>query len=665
MTDATPPHRAIIESISPQVDGGRFAVKRVAGQRVTVSARIFTEGADRVAGVLCHRVAGAEAWQETPLQPLGNDRFEATFAVPQVGRYEYTLRAWVDAFLSWRDALERKARARQDVRLELAEGAELVGSAAQRARRDEPATAAWLAEQAETLAAGGDPQDRVRLAVSEDLLATMVRCPDRSRETDEAPVLPLEAERERAGFGAWYEFFPRSCAAEPGRHGSFRDAEARLEYAASMGFDVVYLPPIHPIGTTHRKGPNNRLRVEPGDPGSPWAIGAGEGGHKAVHPELGSLADFDRLVAKARELGLEIALDLAFQCSPDHPYLAKHPEWFRWRPDGSIQYAENPPKKYQDIVPIHFETPAWRELWQELRSVVLFWAEHGVRIFRVDNPHTKPFAFWEWLIREVRTAHPDVLFLSEAFTRPAVMARLAKLGFSQSYTYFTWRNTRWEITEYLTQLTGTELREYFRPNFFANTPDILHEYLQAGGRAAFEVRLVLAATLSGSYGIYGPPFELCVGEAVPGTEEYLDSEKFQLRHWDLDAAHGIRELVALVNRIRRENPAFRSTNNLRFCPVDNEALIAYLKWSDDREDLVLVVVNLDPHHARSGWVELPLHELGIDPERPFQMHDLLGQGRYLWNGPRNFVALDPTAMPAQIFRVRRRVRNEHDFDYYL
>jgi starch synthase (maltosyl-transferring) len=491
----------------------------------------------------------------------------------------------------------------------------------------------------------------------------MAAWPDRRLEARSHP-LRVDVERERAAVGAWYELFPRSCSPVPGRHGTLRDCQERLAYVAAMGFDVVYLPPIHPIGRTHRKGPNNAPSGSPGDPGSPWAIGAAEGGHDAVHPELGTLADFDRLQARARELGLEIALDLAFQCSPDHPWVAKHAEWFRRRPDGAIQYAENPPKKYQDIYPLDFEGEGAAELWEELRSVVRFWIDRGVRIFRVDNPHTKPFAFWEWLIREIRADHPDVVFLAEAFARPAVMKRLAKLGFSQSYTYFTWRNTKHELVSYLTELTGTELREYLRPNLFANTPDILHEYLQTGGRPAFQVRLVLAATLAGSYGIYGPPFELCVGEAVPGTEEYLHSEKYELRHWDLERPDSLRELITRLNGIRRESPALR-TGELQFLLVDNPELIAYARVAPDAEEVIVVVANLNPRLAHAGWLELPLAQLGLDAERSYQMDDLLGGTRWLWHGPRNYVRLDPGALPAHVFRLRRRVRTERDFDYWL
>jgi starch synthase (maltosyl-transferring) len=478
-------------------------------------------------------------------------------------------------------------------------------------------------------------------------------------------VLQVVVERERARFGSWYEMFPRSAGHDATRSATFREAAERLPEIAAMGFDVLYLPPIHPIGTTHRKGPNNTLQANPGDPGSPWAIGSEAGGHMEIEPGLGTLEDFDRFLAAAEKVGLEIALDVAFQCSPDHPYVREHPEWFRHRPDGSIKYAENPPKKYQDIYPFDFECEAWESLWQELRDVVLFWAQRGVRIFRVDNPHTKTLGFWEWLIESVRTRFPDAVFLSEAFTRPKVMRHLAKRGFSQSYTYFTWRNTKQELTEYLTELTQTKVREYLRPNLFANTPDILHEYLQFGGRAAFQIRLVLAATLGASYGIYGPPFELCVGDAVSGTEEYQDSEKYQIRVWDRERPGNIQSFIRRVNQIRRDNPALQEDWSLRFHPVENEQLLFFSKCTPDRSNVVLVVVNLDPHHTQSGWVHLPLAALGLPEHESYQAHDLLSDGRFLWHGPSNFVSLEPHSSPAHIFRMRRKVKTERDFDYYL
>jgi starch synthase (maltosyl-transferring) len=477
-------------------------------------------------------------------------------------------------------------------------------------------------------------------------------------------------DRERARFSSWYEFFPRSTGRD-GRHGTFRDAERRLKYVAGMGFDVVYLPPIHPIGTTFRKGKNNNPEAEPGDVGSPWGIGGEAGGHKDIHPDLGTPEDFRRFVARARELNLEVALDVAFQVSPDHPYVREHPEWFRKRPDGTIQYAENPPKKYQDIYPFDFDNEDWRGLWRELKSVFDHWLGEGIRIFRVDNPHTKPFAFWEWAIGEIKREHPDVIFLAEAFTRPKIMYRLAKLGFTQSYNYFPWRNTGPEIAEYFTELTQTGVRELFRPNLWPNTPDILTERLQVGGRAAFAQRLLLAATLGASYGIYGPAFELLEHRPKErGSEEYLDSEKYELRRWDLDSPDSLRELIALVNRIRRENPALQTDRTLRFHGSDNEHILVYSKTGggtgnsgDPGENAILVAVNLDPYHTHAAWVTLDLEALGIEPGQGFQVHDLLTGARYLWQGARNFVQLDPQ-QAAHVFRVRRRTRSEKDFDYF-
>jgi starch synthase (maltosyl-transferring) len=471
-------------------------------------------------------------------------------------------------------------------------------------------------------------------------------------------------DRERARFSTWYEMFPSSCAPKPGRHGTFRDCEERLPYIAAMGFDVLYLPPIHPVGHTHRKGKNNSPAAGRQEPGSPWAIGSEEGGHKAVNPLLGTLADFRRLIEKAREHSIEIALDIAFNCSPDHPYVKEHPTWFRWRPDGTVQYAENPPKKYEDTYPFNFETEDWQELWEELKSIVLFWIKQGVRIFRVDNPHTKPFAFWQWLIDEVKRDYPDVILLSEAFTRPKIMHHLARLGFSQSYTYFAWRNTKWELTQYFTKLTQTDVREYFRPHLWPNTPDILTECLQSGGRPAFMTRLVLAATLGASYGIYGPAFELCENRArEPGSEEYLDSEKYEIKQWDIDRPDSLRDLIAQVNRIRGENPALQSDWRLSFHHVDNEQLICYSKRTEDCKNIIVVVVSLDPQHKQSGWVELDLEALGLDPHQPYEVHDLLSDARYLWRGARNYVELNPQVVPAHVFRLRRRVGTEQDVGY--
>jgi len=522
-----------------------------------------------------------------------------------------------------------------------------------------------LEERAAALEGDAPQPERVEAALDDALAEAMSHVPDRWRATSAERALRLWVDRERARHGAWYEFFPRSAGPDPARSATFREAEGRLADIAAMGFDVVYLPPVHPIGRAHRKGPNNTLEAGPGDPGSPWAIGGAEGGHTAVEPGLGTLADFDHFVAAARGHGLEVALDIAFQCSPDHPWVREHPGWFRHRPDGTIKYAENPPKKYQDIYPLDFECEDWRGLWNALLDVVLFWVGHGVKIFRVDNPHTKPFRFWDWLIAEVHREHPDVVFLAEAFTRPRVMHRLAKGGFTQSYSYFTWRNHKQDLTEYFTELTQTPVREFMRPNLFANTPDILHEYLQTGGRAAFQARLVLAATLGATYGIYGPAFELCEARPVKvGSEEYLHSEKYEIKAWDHDRPGHIRDLVTRVNRARHAHPALQFDHRLRFHATDGERLICYSKTTPDLSDVVLVVVNLDPHNVQHGWVTLSLDDLGLTDGPAYEVHDLLADERYLWTGPRNYVRLDPAGIPAHVFAVRRRLPTERDFDYY-
>lgn len=647
--------RAVIEKLRPASDCGRFPVKRIVGERMTVEADVFTDGHDQIQAVVKYRKAGQRRWREVPMAPLGNDRWQGQFTVEEIDRYCYTVSAWVDPFLTWRSELPRRSGA-ADIRLALELGTQLLRQATARARAtDERRLNRW----AERLAADDELEARRALALDTDLLELMLRHADRSFASEYTPAQEVAVERERARCGAWYELFPRSF-------GGLRGAAEKLAYVSEMGFDVIYLPPIHPIGRSQRKGPNNALAAGPDDPGSPWAIGSPDGGHKSIHPELGSEADFDAFVATAARLGLEVALDIAFQCSPDHPYVREHPEWFSWRPDGTVQYAENPPKKYQDIYPFNFETDDWQALWRELLSVFLHWAERDVRIFRVDNPHTKPFPFWEWVIAEVRRRHPDAIFLAEAFTRPRVMHRLAKLGFSQSYTYFTWRNTKPELTAYALELAHTEGSEYFRPNLWPNTPDILSEYLQFGGRPAFITRLVLAATLSASYGIYGPAFEL--GEAQPrepNSEEYLDSEKYQLREWDLERPESLRDLITRVNRIRRENPALHLNRNLHFHEIDNEQLICYSKATADGENVVLVVANLDPHHRQGGWLTLSLNELGLSGDEPFQMHDQLGNLRLLWHGAHNYIDLDPGISPAHIFRLRRHLRTERDFSYYM
>ncbi len=664
MTEKTAIQRVIIDRVRPEIDSGRFPIKRTVGEKIKVRADIITDGHDAISGLLLFRHEGAARWQAALLKGFSNDKWKASFKVTELGRYVYTLCAWLDRFKSWRRDFAKRLEAGQDVAMDLPIGAALVEETLARAPAPQQA---WLAACAQELRSTRSQEPRARLALDPKLLARMERClPDRTQMTFYPKTLAVVVDPIKARFSAWYEMFPRSCSPTSGAHGTFADCEARLPYISAMGFDVLYLPPIHPIGTTHRKGRNNSPVCEPGDPGSPWAIGAAEGGHTAVHPELGTLEDFRKLVRRAESYGLDVAMDLAFQCSPDHPYVREHPEWFRRRPDGSIQYAENPPKKYEDIYPLHFECAESRALMDELLRVVRFWIEQGIRFFRVDNPHTKPFGFWEWLIGEVKRSHPDVIFLAEAFTRPKIMQRLAKLGFSQSYTYFAWRHTAWELKKYFSELTQTEVAEVFRPNLWPNTPDILTEYLQNGGRPAFAARLILAATLGANYGIYGPAFEVCEDRSrKPGSEEYLNSEKYEIRTWDIDSPDRLSELIARVNRIRHENPALHGDRSLRFHSVDNEQLICYSKHTADFSNVILTVVNLDPHHTHSGWLLLTLSELGLEADKPFQVHDLLSGARYLWNSDRNFIELNPRVMPAHIFRVRKKIRTEHDFDYFM
>jgi starch synthase (maltosyl-transferring) len=663
----------VVENIYPEVDAGRFPIKRTLDEQVIVSADVHADGHDLIAAALLFRRKGEAAWTEVPMTAAGNDRWTAAFTVTALGRYEYTVDGWIDRFGTWRHEVSKKFGAGQDVTSELLEGAKLVagtdaegaGAGAEGAGADAEGAGGFV-KGAGRFAGGADlitgsavaladtsvPGER-RMAVALDaaLQQAMSARADRSPATRYDRVLEVVVEPVLARYGAWYEMFPRSAGTDPSRSATFDEATGRLSYIAGMGFDVLYLPPIHPIGTSFRKGPNNTLEARAGDPGSPWAIGSDEGGHTAVEPGLGTLADFDRFVETARAHGLEIALDLAYQASPDHPYVKEHPEWFRQRPDGSIKYAENPPKKYQDIYPINFESDAWQALWRELKEVIAFWIGHGVKIFRVDNPHTKPYRFWEWALAEIKREHPDTIFLSEAFTRPKVMRLLAKTGFSQSYTYFTWRNTSAELTEYFTELTQTAVREYMRPNLFTNTPDILHEYLQHGGRPAFEIRLVLAATLGASYGIYSG-YELAENVPVrPGSEEYLDSEKYQIRARDYDDPNSLAERIARVNQVRREHPALQRDWGLRFHATDNPQLIAYSKRSEDGTDLVLTIVNLDPVNMQHGFVQLPVGDWGLGPHGAIEVTDLLSLERYFWRGEWNYVRLDPLSRTAHILAV--------------
>jgi starch synthase (maltosyl-transferring) len=641
---------AVIENLQPLVDGGRYPIKRVVGEDLVVEADIFKDGHDVVAAVLKWRILGKRHWRETPMTFVDNDRWRGVCTLYDTAIYEYTVEAWTDTFRGWQREFTAKFEADvSPLRSEAMEGAALLKAAAQRAH--DPADSARLRELSERMCtvANSEINDIARSRELEVLMATY---PDRSGATQYAPPPRVIVDRPAAQIGAWYEFFPRSAEGRGDRGSTFRDCLPRIDDVKAMGFDVIYFPPIHPIGHTNRKGRNNSITCEPGDPGVPWAIGSAAGGHKAVEPALGTLADFDWLQKEVRKRGMEIALDFAINCSPDHPYVKEHPDWFYKRPDGSIKYAENPPKKYEDIYPLNFRCENWRELWAEMKSIVLFWAEHGVRIFRVDNPHTKPVAFWEYLVTGVRDKYPDAVFLAEAFTRPKMMKALAKAGFTQSYTYFTWRNSKRELTEYFTELTQTEMSEYFRANLWPNTPDILPFVLQGGGRPAFMTRVVLAATLSTLYGIYSG-YELCESKALPDREEYLDSEKYQWKERDWNAQGNIKDWIARLNKIRKENRALQFYDNLRFYGADNDAILFYGKMTAARDNIIFVIVNLDPHRKQSAYVDVPSDQFGQMEGDIYQMHDLLSDARYIWRGRRNYVELDPEIQPAHIFRVRR------------
>jgi starch synthase (maltosyl-transferring) len=645
-----------IEAVQPELDGGQWPIKRVVGDVVEVSADIVKEGHDLLFARAAYRTLGQaeDEWQETPMRLVDNDRWVGHFTVEHNTRYLYGVLAFTDVFGSWRADFQKRLAAAQDLASELLEGEQLVEEAVERCTdSSERGRLQAYVELWRSLQASDSQREAAELAISAELGEIMDRWPDRSDATRYRCELPLIVDRPAARFAAWYEIFPRSQGTDPTRSATFREAEARLPAIAAMGFDTLYMTPIHPIGTTKRKGPNNSLVAGPSDPGSPYAIGGVGGGHEAIAPELGTLADFLHFQQQAHEYGLELAMDFAINCSPDHPWVQAHPDWFYHRPDGSIKFAENPPKKYEDIYPLNFRSADWKNLWAALRDVVLLWAERGVRVFRVDNPHTKPLAFWEWLIRETQAAYPDTIFLAEAFTRPKMMKAIAKLGFSQSYTYFTWRNTKAELQEYLTELTQTSMRHYFRGNFFTNTPDILPPMLQIGGRPAFRMRLVLASTLSSVYGIYNG-FELSEnrprGDAGT-TEYYQDSEMYQHKVWDWVRPGNIVDDVTRINRVRRDNPALHLYDNLRFYASDNEQLLVYGKATPDRANIVLCVVNLDPFWPQAGWLDVPLQEWGIDADQPYIMHDLLSEDRFTWRGGSNWVRLDPNVQPAHIFRV--------------
>ena len=669
--------RVIIEHIQPQVDCGRYPARRILGDRVEISAAIFSDGHDHVAAQLLFKHESEPTWRSMPMAELTNDRWSASFTVDRLGTWIFTIQAWVDHFDTWCADLKKRLAAQpdpdspdpakrdlppQDIPLALTIGALLLDQTAARAAAAKDSKSAD-AKQLEAIAGSLRSLAAQKSVLYDYPLSPQIEelaapYPDLSFASTAEKDLHLWVDRERARFSSWYELFPRSTSPDPTRHGTFADVELLLPEIAAMGFDILYMPPIHPIGRAFRKGPNNTASTNPDDEGSPWAIGSAEGGHKAIHPKLGTFADFDHLVASAAAHKMEIALDIAFQVSPDHPWVTQHPDWFIHRPDGTIQYAENPPKKYQDIYPLNFESSDWQGLWDELRSVFQFWIARGVRVFRVDNPHTKALPFWEWCIADLRTEAPDVIFLAEAFTRPHVMYSLAKGGYTQSYTYFTWRTGKAELQAYFEEIAKPPISDFFTPNVWPNTPDILHASLQEGGRAAFMQRIILATTLAATYGIYGPAYEL--GENLPvktPSEEYLNSEKYQIRRWDRSAAHTIAPLVTRLNQIRRTNPALQSDLSLHFHDVDNPQIIAYSKiapaTADAPANIILTVVNLDPHNEQAGWIDLDLKQLGIAHDETFDVEDLLTGIHYQWHDRSNYVALRPSLMPAHIFRVTR------------
>jgi starch synthase (maltosyl-transferring) len=641
----------VIEGVTPEIDGGQFAAKCVVGEPFWVEADVFKEGHDVIRVHLLYKEKGGILWDQAPMDFMENDRWRGCFTPLRNSCYVYTLEAWMDPAFSWLRGLEKKCLANDSVRSDVLEGLLLLKPLATRVKGADKKD---FSKFCKTLRiSGGSAGETLQVIQNSRFLEILSRYPLKEHRTLYAKELELVVDRKIAEFGAWYELFPRSQGVVPGKSGTFRDCVRRLPDIKEMGFDVIYLAPIHPIGLTSRKGPNNSLSADQNSPGSPWAIGSHLGGHKAVHPELGTLKDFKDFVKSAAAANIEIALDVAFQCSPDHPYVREHPEWFYRRPDGTIHYAENPPKKYQDIYPLNFHCQDWKGLWEELKSVILFWVGHGVKIFRVDNPHTKPLRFWKWLIDGIKRDYPEVIFLSEAFTRPKMMKFLAKAGFTQSYTYFTWRNTKWEIRQHLEELTQTDMKHYFRGNFFANTPDILHEFLQKGGRPAFKIREALAATLSPSYGIYSG-FELCENTAKsPGSEEYLNSEKYDYSVRDWDSPGNIKDFIGRVNRIRRNNPSLQEYKNLEFYESRNENVICYGKRTADNSNIIVVIVNLDPFNTQEDFITLPIGKFGIQEWQTYQMRDLLNGEKYHWKGSTNYVRLEPDVQTAHIFCLKK------------
>lgn len=635
--------RVIIENIQPQVDGGLYPAKRTVGERVEVTAHIFGDGHDHIRAEVLYKFGKKGEWKIVEMQPTVNDEWSASFYVDEKGSYYFDVQAWVDHFDTWFDGFKKKAAAKVDVKVELMEGAAHLRKVGKENQK--------ILGLAKKLEDKTHVQAAINEVLSEDFAKIVHELPLRQYETVSGEEFEIFVEHKKALFNTWYELFPRSSSLKPGVHGTFLDTIKLLPRIAEMNFDVLYLPPIHPIGKINRKGKNNSTLSLQGEPGSPWAIGSDEGGHKSIHKELGTMDDYKQLIKAAKAFKIDIAFDLAFQCAPDHPYVKEHPEWFRQRPDGSIQYAENPPKKYQDIYPFNFETEHWKELWEELRSVIFFWIDAGVTIFRVDNPHTKPIPFWHWVIAEVNKKYVDIIFLAEAFTRPKIMASLGKVGFTQSYTYFTWRVDKEELTAYMNELTSGPSRNYFRPNFWPNTPDILPMHLQYQGENIFIIRLALAATLSASYGLYGPPYEFCENAPVEGREEYLNSEKYEIKSYDWRKTNRMTDIVTLLNKARNENPALQTTWNLQFCTVENPNLIAFLKSTDDLSNIIIIVVNLDPHGKQSGYIQVPREKLKLGERVNLKLHDLITEESYTWTQEWNYVDLEPNKMPFHLFKV--------------
>ena len=635
--------RVIVESIQPEVDGGRFPVKRTVGERVDVTAHIFGDGHDHIRAQVFYKHEKSSDWSWVEMTPTVNDEWSASFTTEKAGQYTFQIHAWIDHFDTWFDGFKKKTQAKVDVSVELMEGAIFLRHLA---RKDNPK----LESLALKLEDKSKPGEAIATVLSHDFAEVVHSYPLKENETKSNEVT-IRVEHQKALFSTWYEFFPRSASLESGKHGTFKDCIRLLPRVAAMGFDVLYFPPIHPIGKLNRKGKNNNVRSVAGEPGSPWAIGSDEGGHKSVLPALGTLDDYRDLIRESRKYGIDVALDLAFQCAPDHPYVKEHPEWFKQRPDGSIQYAENPPKKYQDIYPFNFETEQWKELWEELKSVILFWIEQGVTIFRVDNPHTKPIPFWQWVIAEVNKKYPEVIFLSEAFTRPKIMASLAKVGFTQGYTYFTWRVTKQEITQYMNELVNGPSRNYFRPNFWPNTPDILPYHLQHQGENIFIIRYALAATLSASYGMYGPAFELYDNVPIEGREEYFNSEKFEIKHYDWKKTNRMTDIISMVNQHRKEHKALQSTWNMQFCTIENNSLLAFIKVTDDLSSIILTIITLDPQSNQSGYVQIPKSLLRLDNHINLKLHDLMTDERFTWTQEWNYVELNPHKMPFHLFKI--------------